>query len=75
MLPSTCILPSQRERIEAKRAEKARAAAINSKSVFVALKSQANAGQLPESALKTVAGAPTAVCRCVSHQHYASCRV
>jgi LETM1 and EF-hand domain-containing protein 1 len=60
MLPSTCILPSQRARIEAKRAEKALNSSVNSKAIFAALKSQ---GSISLEALKKAEGAPTAVCR------------
>ncbi|KAG2015947.1 hypothetical protein CC2G_009165 [Coprinopsis cinerea AmutBmut pab1-1] len=62
MLPSTCILPSQRERIEEKRAEKALATVEASKSVFEALKERASSNQLPLVALKEVEGAPTTLC-------------
>ncbi|KAF6760010.1 hypothetical protein DFP72DRAFT_1096101 [Ephemerocybe angulata] len=63
MLPSTCILPSQRARIEAKRAEKALNSSVNSKAVFSSIKSQAAAsGLVSLDVLKQVAGGPTAVC-------------
>ncbi|KAJ2936563.1 hypothetical protein H1R20_g540, partial [Candolleomyces eurysporus] len=59
MLPSTCILPSQRARIEAKRAEKALNSSVNSKAIFSGLKSQ---GSLSLEGLGKVEGAPTAIC-------------
>ena len=62
MLPSTCVLPSQRDRIEAKKAEKALASSINSKAVFHAIKSQAHLGPLSLETIKDVEGAPTAIC-------------
>ncbi|KAF8894920.1 hypothetical protein CPB84DRAFT_1782640 [Gymnopilus junonius] len=63
MLPSTCILPSQRERIEAKRAEKAAAFTSQYMTTYAELKR----AELPNtflslSALKNVPSAPTAVC-------------
>lgn len=62
MLPSTCILPSQRARIESKKAEKALASSVNSKAVFQALKAQAMTAPLTLETLKNVEGAPTAMC-------------
>ncbi|KAF8197953.1 hypothetical protein BJ912DRAFT_922670 [Pholiota molesta] len=60
MLPSTCILPSQRARIEEKRAEKALAFQATYASVYAGLRNKASAGHMPLAAL-TVADAPTAV--------------
>ncbi|KAF9047288.1 hypothetical protein BJ165DRAFT_1082310 [Panaeolus papilionaceus] len=62
MLPSTCILPSQRERIEAKRAEKARTFKDQYKHVYAALRrAEAPQGFISLSNL-SLSGAPTAVC-------------
>ncbi|KJA27769.1 hypothetical protein HYPSUDRAFT_212343 [Hypholoma sublateritium FD-334 SS-4] len=62
VLPSTCILPSQRARIDAKRAEKARAFAGAYAGVYAALAAQAPAGgALPRAALAR-RDAPIAVC-------------
>lgn len=63
MLPSTCILPSQRERIEAKRAEKAASFTSQYFATYAELRraEQPN-GFLPLSALSNVPSAPTAVC-------------
>lgn len=65
MLPSTCILPSQRARIEEKRAEKALAFQATYAGVYAGLRDKASAGHMPLAAL-TVADAPTAVCGYVS---------
>ncbi|KAH9485296.1 LETM1 domain-containing protein mdm28, mitochondrial [Psilocybe cubensis] len=63
LLPSTCILPSQRERIETKRAEKAKTFSSQYYTVYAALKRAENpAGFLPLSALRNTSSAPTAVC-------------
>ncbi|KDR75409.1 hypothetical protein GALMADRAFT_268944 [Galerina marginata CBS 339.88] len=63
MLPSTCILPSQRQRIEAKRAEKAQSFASQYYTVYAALKrAEQPAGFLPLEVLRQVETAPTAVC-------------
>lgn len=62
MLPSTCVLPSQRARIEAKKAEKALASSVNYKAVFHAIKSQAHLAPLSLETIKGVEGAPTAIC-------------
>ncbi|KAF4621012.1 hypothetical protein D9613_000592 [Agrocybe pediades] len=62
MLPSTCILPAQRERIEAKRADKAQLFASQYHSIYTALRrAEQPPGFLPLSAL-SIASAPTAVC-------------
>ncbi|KAG6908387.1 hypothetical protein DXG01_004816 [Tephrocybe rancida] len=63
MLPSTCILPSQRERIETKRADKATAFSLEYRHIYNQLK-QAEPpapGLLPLEAL-TQPGATTAIC-------------
>ncbi|PPQ65014.1 hypothetical protein CVT26_015723 [Gymnopilus dilepis] len=63
LLPSTCILPSQRERIEAKRAEKAAAFMTQYYTTFGELvRAEQPKGFLSLSALSTVPSAPTAVC-------------
>ncbi|KAF9484466.1 hypothetical protein BDN70DRAFT_872480 [Pholiota conissans] len=63
MLPSTCILPSQRARIEEKRTEKALAYETVYAGLYAALKEQTAAakGFLPLAALR-VEDAPMAVC-------------
>ncbi|KAG5716312.1 hypothetical protein E4T56_gene10699 [Termitomyces sp. T112] len=62
MLPSTCILPSQRERIDAKRADKASAFALEYRHIFNLLKlAESPAGHIPLTALRS-ADAPAAVC-------------
>jgi len=62
MLPSTCVLPSQRERIEAKRTEKATAFANDYRHIYAQLKlRETRAGHLPLDALSTP-GASAAVC-------------
>ncbi|KAJ3501663.1 hypothetical protein NLJ89_g9237 [Agrocybe chaxingu] len=62
MLPSTCILPSQRLRIEAKRAEKAQAFSSQYYGLISELRRREQpAGFLPLHALH-VSGAPTAIC-------------
>ncbi|KAF8160991.1 hypothetical protein B0H34DRAFT_781657 [Crassisporium funariophilum] len=62
MLPSTCILPSQRLRIETKRAEKAQAFAAKYAHVYPELKRSENpAGFLPLASLR-LEGASTAAC-------------
>ena len=63
-LPSTCILPSQRESIESKKAEKAAASAAASTSIFRSLKGHATpvSNTIPLDALRAVAGAPTTIC-------------
>ncbi|PPQ89561.1 hypothetical protein CVT25_012233 [Psilocybe cyanescens] len=62
MLPSTCILPSQRERIETKRAEKAKAFTSQYYNIYAELKRAENpTGFLPLPALR-LTSAPTAIC-------------
>ncbi|KAG6857270.1 hypothetical protein H0H87_007103 [Tephrocybe sp. NHM501043] len=62
MLPSTCILPSQRERIESKRADKATAFALEYRHIYNQLKqAEEPAGHLPLTAL-SLPGASAAVC-------------
>ncbi|KAG6878534.1 hypothetical protein C0993_004432 [Termitomyces sp. T159_Od127] len=62
MLPSTCILPSQRERIDAKRADKATAFALEYRHIFNLLKqAESPPGHIPLTALKST-GASLAVC-------------
>ncbi|KAF5386050.1 hypothetical protein D9615_002428 [Tricholomella constricta] len=62
MLPSTCILPSQRDRIEEKRTEKAIAYAAEYRHIYAKLKLQESpAGHLPIDALKA-SGTSIAVC-------------
>ncbi|KAG6820879.1 hypothetical protein H0H93_010223 [Arthromyces matolae] len=62
MLPSTCILPSQRERIDAKRADKATAFSLQYRNVFSTLKqAESPEGHISLSAL-TSSGASVAVC-------------
>lgn len=64
MLPSTCILPSQRARIENKKAEKALASSVNSKALFHTIKAQVHAQSVPVNLdiIKNVEGASTAIC-------------
>jgi hypothetical protein len=63
MLPSTCILPSQRQRIKAKRSEKAIAFAANYRQLFNKLKTSASPpGHLSLGILHTVDDAPYALC-------------
>lgn len=67
MLPSTCILPSQRERIDEKRTEKARNFAIEHRHIYNELsRLQEPAGYLPVDSLR-LPGASTALCGCVYH--------
>ncbi|KAF8070279.1 hypothetical protein FPV67DRAFT_1561145 [Lyophyllum atratum] len=62
MLPSTCILPSQRDRIDQKRTEKAIAFATDYRHIYSQLRlKESPAGQLPIDALK-MTGASAAVC-------------
>ncbi|CAA7259263.1 unnamed protein product [Cyclocybe aegerita] len=62
MLPSTCILPSQRLRIEAKRAEKAQAFSSQYYGLISELRRREQpAGFIPLRALHA-SGAPTAIC-------------
>ena len=62
MLPSTCVLPSQRERIEAKRSEKATAFANDYRHIYAQLKLlETPAGHLPLDTLR-IPGASVAVC-------------
>ncbi|KAF8813624.1 hypothetical protein BYT27DRAFT_7083804 [Phlegmacium glaucopus] len=62
MLPSTCILPSQQQRIEAKRAEKTKAFATQYKSLYGRLKrTEDPKGFLPLHSLR-LEEASTAVC-------------
>lgn len=66
MLPSTCILPSQQQRIEDKRAEKARAFATQYKHLYSLLKETEDPmGFLPLQSLR-LQDASTAVCGYVS---------
>ena len=66
MLPSTCILPSQLQRMEDKRAEKAKAFATQYKYLYGQLKETENPrGFLPLQSLR-LQEASTAVCGCVS---------
>ncbi|KAG6862289.1 hypothetical protein C0995_015986 [Termitomyces sp. Mi166 len=62
MLPSTCILPSQRQRIKAKRADKATAFALEHRHIFDLLKqAESPPGHISLIALKS-AGTSAAVC-------------
>lgn len=66
MLPSTCILPSQQQRIEEQRAEKAKAFATQYKYLYSQLKKTENPeGFLPLQSLR-LQEASTAVCGYVS---------
>jgi hypothetical protein len=66
MLPSTCILPSQQQRIEEQRAEKAKAFATQYKLLYDQLKeTESPKGFLPLQSLR-LQEASTAVCGCVS---------
>ena len=66
MLPSTCILPSQQQRIETKRAEKAKAFAAQYKYLYGQLKrTEDPKGFLPLQSLR-LQEASTAVCGYVS---------
>jgi len=61
-LPSTCILPSQQERIQEKKSQKALGFALNYSSRFLELRSKENPeGYLPIEAIR-FKDAPTAVC-------------
>jgi len=62
MLPSTCILPSQRQRIDDKRAEKARNFAIEHRHIYAELQRlQDSTGHLPLNSLR-LSGASAAMC-------------
>lgn len=62
MLPSTCILPSQQQRIEEQRAEKAKAFATQYKYLYSLLKeTESPKGFLPLQSLR-LQEASTAVC-------------
>ncbi|KAH6914121.1 hypothetical protein BKA70DRAFT_1558131 [Coprinopsis sp. MPI-PUGE-AT-0042] len=63
-LPSTCILPSQRESIETKKAEKAAASAAASTAIFRSLREHASTSSsaIPIDALRAISGAPTTIC-------------
>ncbi|KAK1229165.1 hypothetical protein PQX77_007737 [Marasmius sp. AFHP31] len=52
MLPSTCLLPSQRERIEGKKTMKALSTISTSRPRFLALKAESQDGKLPLTALR-----------------------
>ncbi|KAL0580330.1 hypothetical protein V5O48_001667 [Marasmius crinis-equi] len=52
MLPSTCLLPSQRERIEGKKSLKALSTISTERPMFLALKAESQDGKLPLSALR-----------------------
>ena len=73
MLPSTCILPSQRERIEAKRSEKAATFSTQYSGIYRTLMQTENpSGFLPLSSLH-LDSAPTAICGYVQpmfHLHF-----
>jgi len=61
-LPSTCILPSQQERIQEKKSQKALGFALNYSSLFLELRSKENPdGHLPIEAIRSK-DAPTAIC-------------
>jgi len=66
MLPSTCILPSQRDRIEQKKAIKALDASVTYRTLFAELNGKAQDGKLPLSALRRN-GSAAAMCRCALH--------
>ncbi len=62
MLPSTCVLPTQRQRIDEKRAEKAHSFALEHRHVYAELRRSENpAGYLPLESLHHP-GASTAIC-------------
>jgi hypothetical protein len=62
MLPSTCVLPTQRQRIDEKRAEKAHSFALEHRHVYAELRRSENpAGYLPLESLY-LPGASTAIC-------------
>lgn len=66
MLPSTCILPSQQQRIEERRAEKAKTFATQYKYLYGQLKeTESPKGFLPLQSLR-LQEASTAVCGYVS---------
>jgi len=63
MLPSTCILPSQLQRIEEKRAQKAYTSAMESSHIYAGLRRLEDpAGYLPPHNLG-IPGASQAICR------------
>ncbi|KAK7035258.1 hypothetical protein VNI00_012025 [Paramarasmius palmivorus] len=61
MLPSTCILPAQRDRIEEKKALKALTSSNNSRALILSMKAKAHDGKLPLTALSGT-GLATVVC-------------
>ncbi|KAF9264221.1 hypothetical protein L218DRAFT_958646 [Marasmius fiardii PR-910] len=61
MLPSPCLLPAQRERIEAKKALKALSTISSSRPMFLALQAKSQGGKLPLAALREP-GSATMVC-------------
>lgn len=69
MLPSTCLLPAQANRIEEKKTEKTIAAVTTYKSLYSHLQNLEDpAGQLPEKALYEK-DASTLLCRFVELAH------
>ncbi|KAG7090854.1 hypothetical protein E1B28_009936 [Marasmius oreades] len=61
MLPSTCLLPAQRERIEGKKALKALSTISSARPLFLALQAKSQDGKLPLTALREP-GSATMVC-------------
>ncbi|ESK92949.1 hypothetical protein Moror_9022 [Moniliophthora roreri MCA 2997] len=61
MLPSTCVLPAQRERIEEKKAIKALASYHESRALILSMKSKVQDGKLPLTALSGT-GVASVVC-------------
>lgn len=73
MLPSTCILPSQRQRIDAKLAEKAQIFAVERRHVYAELKRLEDpAGYLSIDRLR-LPGSSVALCGCVNSLSLNSC--
>ncbi|KAJ3753599.1 hypothetical protein EV360DRAFT_53206 [Lentinula raphanica] len=60
MLPSTCILPGQRSRIEEKKTQRAIASATKAQSIFAIIRKDAIDGTLPFSALRGTGSAALA---------------
>lgn len=52
MLPSPCLLPAQRERIEEKKAQKALSTLSSTRPMFLALQAKSEGGKLPLTALR-----------------------
>lgn len=68
MLPSTCILPSQRERIQAKAMDQALALAVNHGPALAALTRAADGGEIPLNAISSP-DVPKVLCGFVHSSH------